>query len=120
MLRICSYNCQSVNVEFPVIKNICQNSDIILLQETFLNDNNHGILGKIHDNFDYAHVPAKRKHGVSTGRPSGGLAVLWRKSVNFNYFPFYLTDRIMGLKIVFDNISYIILNVYMNCDYKKA
>ena len=118
MLRISSYNCQSVNSGFPIVENLCENSDIVLLQETFLNETNHVILGTLHTDFDYAHVPATRQADVFTGRGSGGLAVLWRKSKNIKYFPLYFTNRIMGLKIIFNNTEYILINVYMNCDYK--
>ena len=73
MLRITSYNCQSANTGFPIVRKLCDNSDIVLLQETFLNENNHGVLGEIHGSFDYAHMPATRKLDVFTGRASGGL-----------------------------------------------
>ena len=118
MLRISSYNCQSANTGFPILKKLCEDSDIVLLQETFHNESNHGILGELHVDFDYAHVPAIRRLDVFTGRASGGLAILWRKSKTIKYFPVYFNDRMQGLKILSNDISYLLINVYLNCDYR--
>ena len=116
-LKVTSYNCQSVNTNIGIIQSLCLASDVILLQETLLNENNHAILGNINANFDYAYTPATRKPGVFVGRSSGGLAVLWRKSENIKFSPVYFTERIIGIYIIYNYYTYLILNVYFICDY---
>ena len=48
-LKIVSHNCQSVNINFDIIKLLSQNCDILLLQE-----NNNILLGGINHNLNYA------------------------------------------------------------------
>ena len=111
-IKIITYNCQSVNVNYDIIKILTKDCDILLLQETLLSDNNQYFLNDINDDFNYAHVPAVRKASTFVGRASGGLAVLWRKFNNIKIYSLYFTDRIMGLKLDFNEISYLIINVY--------
>ena len=82
-LRVITYNCRSARINLNIIKLLANECDVLLLQETILNDENHIILDSVED-FDYAHVPATREVDVFTGRGSGGLAVLWRKSNNIS------------------------------------
>ena len=111
-MNICTYNCQSVNANIEFIKMLTATSDIICLQETLLNDNNHSVLATIDGSFDYCHTPATRNPEVSVGRSSGGLAFLWRKSKQFAFYPVYFSDRIMGLNIKYPKHEYLIINVY--------
>ena len=54
--------------------------DIIFLQETWLSKNDNALLKDVDDNFDAFGISAMNdENGYQTGRPYGGLAVLWRK-----------------------------------------
>ena len=41
-----------------------------------------------------------------------------KKNTNIKYFPLCGNNRFIELKILFGGICYILLNVYLNCDYR--
>ena len=63
------------------IRNMCMTYDSIFLQETWLTNNDNALLKNVDDNnFDSVGISAENdENGYQTGRPYGGLAVLWRK-----------------------------------------
>ena len=70
-------------VKIPVIKGLLSNCDALCLQEHFLTSHSLGLL-KIDNNFTSYSVPAKRS--ASSGRPSGGIAMLVRTSCRSSIF----------------------------------
>ena len=116
-LKINSYNCRSLNSNAQIVQSLLKDLDILCLQETLIDENNHDNLDKLDPNFMYAYVPAFRKADCFVGRSSGGLAIMWRRPLNFQCVPFTFDKRIMGLKITFGSFSILILNVYFICDY---
>jgi len=116
-ITISSYNCESAASNVNLIESLLSNNDVLLLQETFLTNDNHSVLNQFGAEFDYAYVPAFRKNGTHVGRVSGGLAIIWRRISNVKYFPQYYTNRVMGLKIVLSSEVILLINVYMPCDY---
>ena len=116
-IKIVSFNCYSVNSNTEVLKLLLSKCDIMLLQETLLSDDNSGILQELSEDFDFAHVPAVRKQDNFRGRASGGLAILWRRFTNLSLTPVYFSNRIMGLRLSIGEVNYLILNVYLTCDY---
>ena len=116
-LRIISYNCQSFKSKGLIIEGLLEECDIMCLQETFVDTVSSTIFENFHPNFVSSYVPAFRKNDISAGRPIGGLALFWRKTLNIKYFPVLFTERIMGLKIQIENINYLLINIYCNCDY---
>ena len=116
-LKIISFNCQSLNVNFDIISLLSKRCDVLLLQETLLNDSNKHMLDNIDPQFNVIHVPSVRKSDQFIGRSSGGLAILWRKVDNIKCYPIYATSRIVGLKLQFNDLIYAIVNVYFTCDY---
>ena len=116
-LRIISYNCQSFNSKHVLIDSLMDSCDILCLQKTFIADENADNFDALKDDFVYAYTPAVRKHDVISGRCSGGLAIFWRKDIDLKCSPVMFSERIMGLSIEFQNVSYLIVNVYFFCDY---
>ena len=116
-LKIISYNCRSARLHFDIIKILAEQCDILMLQETLLNDENISILENI-DDFNVAHTPSIRKNNTFVGRSKGGLVVMWRNFPHINIFPLHCNERVMGLKIHNDGFVYMILNVYLPCDYQ--
>ena len=117
-LKIITFNCQSLHANSSIIRDLLLKCDILCLQETLLDENNYQILEALDGNFMFAYTAAHRKPGCFVGRPSGGLAVLWRTASNVKFLPLYFDNRIMGLKINYSNEnSILLLNVYMPCDY---
>ena len=118
-LKIISFNCQSLRSNFEIISDLTKNCDVLCLQETLIDDNNHHFLDQIDENFMCAYVPSVRKADCFVGRSSGGLAVLWRRGLNLKFSAVKYGKRILGLKIFPNNgdSPILVLNVYMPCDY---
>ena len=62
------------------VKELCDQNDIVLLQETWLSERDLYILNQLHCDYYGRGVSAFRtEDGVLTGRPHGDIAILWRK-----------------------------------------
>ena len=56
------------------------------------------------------------RKGIFQGRPHGGLAILWRKSLGSNAVPCMYDDaRIMGIEIGGYNSTILVVNTYLPC-----
>ena len=119
-LRVISYNCQSFSCKTLFITSLLSDCDILLLQETLLNEIDSYKIDQLNDDFLSVCVPAVRNIESFQGRSSGGLAIYWRKYSNILVTYIFVTNRIMGIKLQFNNINYIILNVYCICDYRTV
>ena len=119
-LQICSYNCNSIRKKVDIVRQLMNSQDIILLQEIILLNEDTDFIYGICDIFDAIILPSKCPVSECfEGRPSGGLAILWRKSLNIsvnlvtendNFIVALLncTDRFIGL-----------VNIYMPYDNKS-
>ena len=80
--HIVSFNCRSFSSSLLEIQELCKSHDVILLQETWLAKQQLHFLSFIHDDFLFVGTSCMDlEDGVMTGRPHGGTAVLWRKSL---------------------------------------
>ena len=69
-LRITSFNCKNVKTSVDSIVNLCASSDIILLQETWLCEDELHMLNSIHNNFYACGVSSmKSDEKILCGRP---------------------------------------------------
>jgi len=116
-LRIGSYNCQSVTANFDFIASLLTDLDVLLLQETFLHEHNKDILSSFGAEFDFAYVSSTRNADSFVGRSKGGLAIVWRNINEVEYVPQFFNERIMGIKLQYNFSTYLLLNVYLPCDY---
>ena len=115
MLHITSFNCQGLSSSLSDVKTLCDSSDIIALQETWLFNDDLHVLKNIHEEFTGAGCSSMDiSKSMLIGRPFGGIAFLWKKSltgccelVSFN------DNRIIGLKLTSKNESILLLNVYL-------
>ncbi len=116
-LRIHSYNCKSLQSSIHEIQELCENSDIILLQETWLRRSELYILNQIHAEFCGSGISAMdTESSIHTGRPHGGLAIMWRKTLSEYITPIDYSDtRIQGIVCTSDDRKLLVLNVYMPC-----
>ena len=65
------------------VASLCENHDVILLQETWLLPHDMCLLQNVHNEFYGEGVSSvDTTGGILIGCPYGGLAVLWRKSQN--------------------------------------
>ena len=116
-LKITSFNCQSFNCNVEIVSDLMKECDFLLLQETFLSDNCIDELSVLGHNYSYFAEAATRNAHSFRGRASGGLAIIFKKEfVPFVEF-FHYSSRIMGLYLKFDGITYLLVNVYLPCDY---
>ncbi len=81
---ICSFNCEGVHrtVDYMnefVCNNLC---DILCLQETWLIEQNLPHLANIHSDYLYTGKSGVDSNSdILVGRPKGGVAILYKKSV---------------------------------------
>jgi exonuclease III len=117
-LKITTYNCKNVRSSTDEIRELCQFSDIILLQETWLAEHELPFVTKISDSFYAQGISSMDSNNdVLKGRPFGGLAVLWRKSLGSICKVIDCDDnRILGLEINNGGQKLLILNVYLPFD----
>lgn len=79
MLQICSFNCNSLKNSLSEVNMLCNDSDIIFSQETWLAKFEYPSLNNIHNEFIGLGVSTfDSSQSISKGRPDGGVAMLWR------------------------------------------
>ena len=72
--------------------------DILLLQETLITYYNSIELNLVPEgNIAMSYIPAKQCTNLTAGRPSGGLAIVWRSVYNLTCQTIPYTDRILSL-----------------------
>ena len=115
-LRITSFNCRGLKSSVAEIRELCSDNDIILLQETWLYGFDAPLLGQISSEFVGRGVYfTKSDECILRGRPSGGLAVLWRKAIGTSckIHIYEEESRMMGLSVNINNYTCMIVNVYL-------
>ncbi|XP_052751474.1 uncharacterized protein LOC128200826 [Galleria mellonella] len=117
-LTLISFNCKSMKRSVECIKSLCERADIVALQETWLLPHDIHILGSIHDDFGYSGNSAvDTSVGILHGRPFGGVAILWRKSVFRSVSVIKCeSSRIIAINAETSDKQMIIMSVYMPTD----
>ena len=116
-IRIKTYNCQSFVANMVQINDLLKNCDILFLQETLLREHDFYKAETLNSDFMCANTEAIRGVDTFVGRSSSGLTVFWRNFKDFTISPIYVNPRIMGLKMMIHDITYILLDIYCICDY---
>ncbi len=116
-INIASYNCKNVKSSIQEIQELCDSSDIIFLQETWLSEAELPVLNQIRNDFYSKGLSAMDlESGMLVGRPHGGIAALWRKSLAYSIKPILYDDaRLMALELISDTVKILLVNVYMPC-----
>lgn len=116
-VSVCSFNCEGLKSSINHIKDLCTFNDVILLQEHWLYNDELVLLNSIDNDFIGCGVSAMNFNDrLVTGRPYGGVAVMWKKSMSPICKPVIYDDecRIIGLEIANSNGTiYHLLNVYL-------
>ena len=118
-LRICSYNCRSIKNSMHDVLRLCKSHDIICLQEHWLLPTELGFLSNIHKDFYGTGCSAVDiTNDVLIGRPYGGTAILYRKSLcnSVTILP-SSNSCVAGLNINLKSGPLLLLTVYMPTDY---
>ena len=114
-LQVTTFNCHGFKTSIHDICNMCAESDIILLQELWLTQNEICQLKSVHPEFDGCGISSiDDQSGVLSGRPYGGIGILWRKSMSHACSVITYDDsRLIGINVHTNNGKYLILNVYL-------
>lgn len=113
--NIVSFNCRSIKRSIEGVRILCQSADVVALQETWLLPHDLPLLSTIDDDFGCTGTSAvDTAAGILSGRPYGGVAVLWRKSV-FEKVSVIECDnvRVCGIKATVSGKSIVICSIYM-------
>ena len=115
MITISTYNCQSSKRNVGGINMLCNNSDIVFLQEHWLFPSDLPSLNNIHPDFiSFGLSSMDPFTRLISGRPYGGVAVLWRKALTHLVKPVtYDADRILGLEVYQGETKLLLLGVYL-------
>lgn len=116
-----SFNCKGVKRSTDCIGKLCANADIIALQETWVMPYDVGCLGQIDDRFAFFGKSAVDiSSGVFRGRPHGGVALLWRKSILGSVSVIECKSvRLVAIKVMQQERSFLIFSVYMPVDLQE-
>ena len=84
IIKITTFNCNSIRNKVDIIRDILSYSDLLLCQEIVLLEDECDFLNQIDDEFNVIGNPSKCAQSLNfEGRPSGGFAVIWLKSLGF-------------------------------------
>jgi exonuclease III len=115
-----SWNCYGLKSSLYDITQLCQTYDLILLQEHWLRADELHMINSIHSDFIGQGVSAMNtEECIISGRPYGGVCVLWRKSLaKYISVQCFDDDRIIGCTVNIGGMSMQFINVYMpyQCD----
>ncbi len=116
LLHVSSFNCKHLKTSIDEIRELCKASDVVLLQETWLLEHDLHLLNMISpDHYAKGISSVDCQEKLLVGRPHGGLAVLWRKTLGAKCKPIVIPEetRIMGLEIQTSTQSIMLVNVYL-------
>ena len=95
------------------IKQMLANSDILMCQEILLLEEDCHLLYSFDEDFDVIFKPSAPPSGLGDGRPIGGLAIFYRKSLDMRTKSLIEHDSflVLNLNIIGKEIN--VVNVYM-------
>ena len=124
-MSILSYNTTGWNsFKANFIKEIIssRNIDIFAIQEHFMLEQNVFKIQEQFSDFELFALPAfKNNSQITRGRPSGGLALLYKNSLStkINRLVSPNSNRVQGIKLNLDNNIYVFINVYFPVDKRN-
>lgn len=116
--KIVSFNCKSFKRSMEGIRALCRSADVIALQETWLLPHDLPLLSTVDDSFGCTGTSAvDTSAGLLSGRPYGGVALLWRKSAFESVLPIACNNvRVCAVRITVSTRSVVVFSVYVRCD----
>ena len=80
-INLISFNCKGFKSSIIELKHWTQYTEIICLQETWLDKSETSILGNSFEHFlGFGISQANHETGVTLGRKSGGIGILWKNN----------------------------------------
>ena len=117
-LTFCTYNANNFDaVKYDFAKEMFPKCDFLLLQETWLTENE--FIRKFKNEFPASECISASQmdlDGIKAGRPYGGVAICYHSNLKCRIEPIHTKSKnICALKISFDQFSILLANVYMPC-----
>ena len=115
VLHIASFNCRGINTSLGELNKLFQKNDIIGIQEHWLNNLELDLLSNINLDFrGFGVSPMDPGPGMLTGRPYGGLGIIWRKTLD-NFISQIKTecDWMCGISVKSSDREFVLLCVYL-------
>ena len=76
-LRVATFNCYRIKTSLPTVYDLCDNSEIVFLQETLLFPHKLSVLSTAHPKFESMGVSAiDTTERIIVGHPYGDVAIL--------------------------------------------
>jgi exonuclease III len=116
--KFVTFNCKNVKRSVDNIRDLCKIYDIIALQETWLTNDDLSFLSTISDDFSSTGVSAMDSStGPLRGRPYGGVALLWRRSVFVNVYVIECDNpRFCAIMVISNKKAFLVMCLYMPTD----
>lgn len=99
----------------PDIVTVLESSDILCVQETWFTKQDLSCLNSLHENYHGFGVATRDlRDGLLVGRVPGGVAFMWKKSLDSCTKPLVFNHNwCIGLDVSINGKSFILLNVYL-------
>lgn len=113
--KLLTFNCKCLKSSMEDVRKLCKMADILALQETWLLPHDLPLLNTVDEDFASTGTSAvDTSQGLLRGRPYGGVAILWRKSMFSSVSIIECDDvRFTAIKIEVNDRSIIVICVYM-------
>lgn len=119
---VSSFNCRSVKSSVSEVRELCNVSDLVFLQEHWLLPNELGMLNNLHPDFvAFSKSAVDISQNILIGRPYGGTAILFKKEFSNCVTCIDTYDsRICALRFVSNIGPILFVCVYMPADVGDA
>ena len=119
-IKCASYNCNSALNNIDIIRKSLKRNDILLLQETFIIEDDIHVFEQFDKKFDYFAVPSTVSLNNNLGgRPKGGLCIFWRKNLSHYFKPIRISNILAALKCSFGHETFHLINAYFPTEYNN-
>ena len=118
-LNIASYNCHGHAPDrLRYVKHLCDHNDFVMIQEHwYMEDQIQPELCTCINDVMVHGCSGMNSSAMLEGRPYGGCAILWKKSINIKIKHVEVeSKRICAIKISLPDRDVLLINTYMPCD----
>ena len=117
-LKCITYNCKGLKYRnYMYINKLYDKNDILFLQEHWLFPSEFKIINDIIPEADFHFVSAMNDNDLLSGRPYGGVGIIFKKNKNILFKPIVTqSKRICALDCVVNDNKFLLLSIYMPCN----